>query len=131
MDVKARSYATISTWRATVCKFLGITKPGGGCACAEITAVLYSERGRPSLGFVDMSRPTDGQVMDSIKQQMAVAFLQSFYQTVRDKCFKMCVTKPSTSLGSSEQQCLARCCDRYADATNIVGQATLNANGIL
>ena len=36
-------------------------------------------------------------------------------QTVRDKCFEKCVTKPSSSLGSSEQQCLARCCDRYAE----------------
>lgn len=37
-------------------------------------------------------------------------------QTVRDKCFKACITKPSSSLSSSEQQCLARCCDRYAEA---------------
>jgi hypothetical protein len=34
-------------------------------------------------------------------------------QTVRDKCFDKCVTKPSSSLSSSEQQCLARCCDRW------------------
>ena len=40
---------------------------------------------------------------------------QEFYQTVRDKCFDKCITKPSTSLSSSEQQCLARCCDRYAE----------------
>ena len=38
-------------------------------------------------------------------------------QTVRDKCFEKCVTKPSSSLGSSEQQCLARCCDRYAEVS--------------
>ena len=36
-------------------------------------------------------------------------------QTVRDKCFDKCVTKPSTSLGSSEQQCIARCADRYSE----------------
>jgi import inner membrane translocase subunit TIM13 len=36
-------------------------------------------------------------------------------QTVRDKCFDKCVTRPSSSLSSSEQQCLARCCDRYAE----------------
>lgn len=35
-------------------------------------------------------------------------------QTVRDKCFEKCIVKPSSSLGSSEQQCLARCCDRCA-----------------
>ena len=34
-------------------------------------------------------------------------------QTVRDKCFHACVTKPSSSLSSSEQTCLSRCSDRY------------------
>ena len=95
-----------------------------------------------------------------IQQEMTVAFLQEFYQvrtapprslaarcqrcamlfptvalllplqTVRDKCYKACVTKPSSSLSSSEQQCLARCCDRYADATQIVTKATLEMNGL-
>ena len=36
-------------------------------------------------------------------------------QTVRDKCFEKCITRPSSSLGSSDQQCLARCADRYAE----------------
>ena len=36
-------------------------------------------------------------------------------QTVRDKCFDKCITKPSSSLGSGEQQCLARCSDRYTE----------------
>lgn len=56
-----------------------------------------------------------------IKTEMQVAFLQEFYQTVRDKCFDKCITKPSSSLSSSDQQCLARCCDRYAE----VGAARL------
>jgi import inner membrane translocase subunit TIM13 len=49
---------------------------------------------------------------------------------VRDKCFKLCVTKPSSSLSSSDQQCLAKCCDRYAEATQIVTKATLEMNGL-
>ena len=36
-------------------------------------------------------------------------------QTVRDKCFQACVTKPTSSLGSGEQQCLSRCMDRYTE----------------
>ena len=40
---------------------------------------------------------------------------QEFYSTVRDKCWEKCITKPSSSLSSSEQTCLARCCDRYAE----------------
>ena len=46
-------------------------------------------------------------------------------QTVRDKCFEKCVTKPSSSLGSSEQQCLARCCDRYAEVRLHCMQTTI------
>ncbi|EFN53046.1 hypothetical protein CHLNCDRAFT_137287 [Chlorella variabilis] len=61
---------------------------------------------------------------------MQVAFLSEFYQTVRDKCFDKCVTKPSSSLSSSEQQCLARCCDRYAEATQIVTKAVLDMSGL-
>ena len=42
------------------------------------------------------------------------------FQTVRDKCFEVCVTKPSSSLGSSEQQCLARCLDRYSEVRRVL-----------
>ncbi|KAJ9533250.1 hypothetical protein QJQ45_018324 [Haematococcus lacustris] len=35
--------------------------------------------------------------------------------TVRDKCFKLCITSPGTSLSSSDQKCLSRCMDRYQD----------------
>lgn len=73
---------------------------------------------------------SEGQIMNAIKQEMQVAFLQEFYQTVRDKCFNKCVTKPSSSLSSSEQQCLAKCCDRYAEATQIVTKAVLEMSGL-
>ena len=43
---------------------------------------------------------------------------KSVLQTVRDTCFEKCVTKPSTSLSSSEQQCLARCTDRYGEVSS-------------
>ncbi|KAI3424729.1 hypothetical protein D9Q98_008118 [Chlorella vulgaris] len=75
-------------------------------------------------------QPSESQVMDAVQQEMSIAFLQEFYQTVRDKCFDKCVTKPSSSLSSSEQQCLARCCDRYAEATQIVTKAVLDVSGL-
>lgn len=59
-----------------------------------------------------------------------MAYVQEFYQTVRDKCFEKCVTKPSSSLGSSEQQCIARCADRYSEATQLVGKSLLEMNGL-
>ncbi|KAL4425036.1 hypothetical protein ABPG77_001814 [Micractinium sp. CCAP 211/92] len=73
---------------------------------------------------------SEAQVMDAVQHEMQVAFLQEFYQTVRDKCFDKCITKPSSSLSSSEQQCLARCCDRYAEATQIVTKAVLDMSGL-
>ena len=36
-------------------------------------------------------------------------------QTVRDRCFDKCITRPGTSMSSSEVSCLAKCCDRYID----------------
>ena len=44
-------------------------------------------------------------------------YVQEFYQTVRDKCFKVCVTSPGSSLSGSEQKCLGRCMDRYQDVS--------------
>ena len=57
-------------------------------------------------------------------------FSSSFIQTVRDKCFEKCVTKPSSSLSSSEQQCLSRCSDRYGEATQAVLRAVLEQSGL-
>lgn len=53
-----------------------------------------------------------------------------FIQTVRDKCFEKCVTKPSSSLSSSEQQCLSRCADRYGEATQAVLRSVLEQSGL-
>jgi len=62
-----------------------------------------------------------------LQQEMQVQALQEFYTTLRDKCWDKCITKPSSSLSSSEQQCLARCCDRYAEATKIVLQSIVSS----
>jgi mitochondrial import inner membrane translocase subunit TIM13 len=77
-----------------------------------------------------LKRVTYSHFQNQIKQEMTVAYLQEFYQTVRDKCFKACVTKPSSSLSSSEQQCMAKCCDRYAEATSIVTKAVVEMSGL-
>lgn len=42
-------------------------------------------------------------LMSNIKQQLDVAHAQELLQQVSEKCFKMCITKPSSSLSSSEQ----------------------------
>ncbi|KAK9830672.1 hypothetical protein WJX74_001892 [Apatococcus lobatus] len=76
--------------------------------------------GSPSSSSSGGDKPSPSQILGEVQRQVQVAQFQEFVSTVRDKCFEKCVTKPSSSLGSSEQQCLARCCDRYAEATQIV-----------
>ena len=48
-------------------------------------------------------------------------------QTVREKCFAKCVTKPGTSLSSGETTCISRCTDRYVDATRAISNVVLQA----
>lgn len=45
------------------------------------------------------------------------------FPQVTDKCFKTCVTSPSTSLSSRENSCMERCMDRFVDAMNVVTEA--------
>lgn len=40
-----------------------------------------------------------------------------------EKCFRKCVTKPGTSLGGSEQKCIAMCTDRFMDTWNLISRA--------
>lgn len=55
-----------------------------------------------------------------VQQQLAIANFEQFIETVRKKCFDRCITKPGTSISSSEQQCITRCCDRYSESLEIV-----------
>ena len=38
----------------------------------------------------------------------------SAHHQVTDKCFKKCITSPGSSMGSSDQKCVAMCMDRFA-----------------
>lgn len=98
------------------------------------THIFYDDRStvfdqtKKYINIMDASK--ESQVMQQIQSEMNAAFVQEFYQNVRDKCFKACITKPGASLSNSEQQCLAKCCDRYQEATEIVTKATLEMSGI-
>ncbi|KAH8981602.1 Tim10/DDP family zinc finger-domain-containing protein [Lactarius hatsudake] len=59
-------------------------------------------------------------VMASVRNELALANAQELINKTNDKCFAKCVTKPSTSLSSSEETCLSRCFDRYMEAFNII-----------
>mmetsp|Transcript_4729 Transcript_4729/g.12413 ORF Transcript_4729/g.12413 Transcript_4729/m.12413 type:complete len:94 (+) Transcript_4729:113-394(+) len=73
--------------------------------------------------------PSESQMMHQVKAELATAYAQEFYNTVRDKCFAACVTKPGSSLSSSETTCLGRCCERYIDATKVVSESTVRSLG--
>ncbi|XP_056644599.1 mitochondrial import inner membrane translocase subunit Tim13 [Diorhabda carinulata] len=63
------------------------------------------------------------ELMDNVKQQIAVANAQELLTKMTEKCFKKCISKPGTSLDSSEQKCVAMCMDRYMDSWNLVSKA--------
>mmetsp|Transcript_5945 Transcript_5945/g.14473 ORF Transcript_5945/g.14473 Transcript_5945/m.14473 type:complete len:115 (-) Transcript_5945:181-525(-) len=89
-------------------------------------------RGRESAtmdfaGSNSTQMPSDSQMMHQVKAELDAAYAQEFYNTVRDKCFKACVTSPSSSLGSSERTCLERCVDRYLEATQVVSKSAISA----
>mmetsp|Transcript_262 Transcript_262/g.621 ORF Transcript_262/g.621 Transcript_262/m.621 type:complete len:83 (+) Transcript_262:75-323(+) len=65
-------------------------------------------------------------VMAQVKQGAAGQYLQELFESIRSKCYEKCVTRPSSSLSSSEQKCLANCCDRYVEATAVVSQAVMS-----
>lgn len=48
---------------------------------------------------------------------------QKFQATVNElteECFDFCVTSPGNKLGSSVEQCIKNCVDRFIDTTNFV-----------
>ena len=56
-----------------------------------------------ALGGGPLSGAQREEIMDQVKQQIAVANAQELLTKMSDKCFNKCVSKPGTSLDSSEQ----------------------------
>ncbi|CAM0944770.1 unnamed protein product [Alopecurus aequalis] len=69
------------------------------------------------------SPPNTEALMEQIKVQLAQAYAQELLETVGNKCFAKCVTKPGTNLSGSESSCISRCVDRYMEATGIISRA--------
>ncbi|EDW11245.1 mitochondrial import inner membrane translocase subunit Tim13 [Drosophila mojavensis] len=63
-----------------------------------------------------------GEIMDQVKQQIAVANAQELLTQMTTKCFKKCVNKPGTSLDASEQKCVSLCMDRFMDSWNLISR---------
>eukprot|EP00898_Chlorokybus_atmophyticus_P002274 jgi/Chlat1/3047/Chrsp208S00796 len=61
-----------------------------------------------------------GDFRNQVQQQLALDYAQEFFQ---------CITKPGSSISSSEANCIARCADRYVDATQVIAQAIVSQGG--
>lgn len=85
------------------------------------------EAGMDSFSSSSGSPPNTEALMDQIKAQLAQAYAQEFLETVGNKCFAKCVTKPGSSLSGSESSCISRCVDRYIEATGIVSRALFSS----
>uniref|UniRef100_R4G4D7 Mitochondrial import inner membrane translocase subunit n=2 Tax=Rhodnius prolixus TaxID=13249 RepID=R4G4D7_RHOPR len=66
------------------------------------------------------------ELMETVKQQIAIANAQELLTKMTEKCFKKCVGKPGTSLDNSEQKCVLMCMDRYMDSWNLVSKTYSN-----
>ncbi|XP_022226768.1 mitochondrial import inner membrane translocase subunit Tim13 [Drosophila obscura] len=70
-----------------------------------------------------MANVNKGEIMDQVKQQIAVANAQELLTQMTQKCFRKCVSKPGSSLDSSEQKCISMCMDRFMDSWNLISRA--------
>lgn len=75
-----------------------------------------------TLSTGSLSGAQKEELMDQVKQQIAIANAQELLTKMSEKCFKKCIYKPGTALDNSEQKCIAMCMDRYMDAWNLVSR---------
>ncbi|XP_019887867.1 mitochondrial import inner membrane translocase subunit Tim13 isoform X3 [Ooceraea biroi] len=61
------------------------------------------------------------ELMQQVKQQIAVANAQELLTKITEKCFKKCIGKPGTSLDSSEQNIYFYCVQRKEMHSNVHG----------
>jgi len=69
------------------------------------------------------------ELSNEVNNQVMAAVFEVLRTTITNKCFDVCVTKPSSSLSGSEQQCLAKCTDRFVDALQVVAKAAVEYDG--
>ena len=76
---------------------------------------------------MSQQQPQPEEIMQQVQAELANAYAQEFFTTVREKCFKMCIQKPQSSLSSYDKQCLEKCTERYVDATRMISSVVLQA----
>ncbi|KIO21150.1 hypothetical protein M407DRAFT_245565 [Tulasnella calospora MUT 4182] len=61
-------------------------------------------------------------IKEQVRNEIAMANAQALVNKMTETCYAKCITKPSTSLGSSDETCLGRCMERYMEAFNVVSK---------
>ncbi|GBF90490.1 mitochondrial import inner membrane translocase subunit [Raphidocelis subcapitata] len=92
--------------------------------------MAFGSSGASTSGGFSTGAHEEHRVMEEVQTTLRMQYVQEFYQTVRDKCFKVCVTSPGGSLSGGEQKCLSRCMDRYQEATQVVTKAVVGMQGL-
>ncbi|KAF8349009.1 Tim10/DDP family zinc finger-domain-containing protein [Amanita rubescens] len=77
---------------------------------------------KPSSPSSDVTAAKES-IMNSIRAELSLVGAKELMNKSTEKCFAKCVTKPGSSLSSSEQTCLDRCIDRYFEAFTLVSKA--------
>ncbi|CAO1411636.1 unnamed protein product [Diamesa tonsa] len=75
------------------------------------------------MDLAGLSNTQKSDLMDQVKQQIALANAQELLTKMTNKCFNKCINKPGSELDSSEQKCIAMCMDRYMDCFNSVSRS--------
>jgi len=98
----------------------------------RISKLSPEERNQVSQPVLDFSieRSCRLQVEERVKNEMLRQVFQELVQTISEKCFLKCITKPGSSLTSGEQTCLAKCMDRYLDAMGIVSKTLIERSSV-
>ncbi|CAK1364730.1 Mitochondrial import inner membrane translocase subunit tim13 [Cercospora beticola] len=65
------------------------------------------------------------QIMEQVRQQVALANARALVEKVNEHCFERCVPKPGTSLSSGERTCYTACMEKYMSSWNVVSQQYL------
>jgi len=77
-------------------------------------------------GMPTLNRSSVEESLKVIQMQAAMQQQELLVQTINEKCFKMCVSSPGSSLDTAQQKCLAKCVDRYVEAWNCVSKTVTN-----
>ncbi|KAM0786042.1 hypothetical protein ACM66B_006855 [Microbotryomycetes sp. NB124-2] len=91
---------------------------------------LFSSRGSGSSALSgSQQEEKKQQVMNEVRNQLALANAQELINKMNEKCFAKCVTKPSEKLTPNEEGCIMRCMDRYLEAFNVVSSTYVKRVG--